>query len=182
MLKTSLRKILFWLAKRKFSGRLLSWCFAYLPRLIPVDYLYRSSLALIFHHPIGYWKSHFVAVARHYIPALTELRDERDFALMSEVLFMAEKLGEEFMIFCNYGSFQDVPLLHFHLVSGPTRNDSEPFRNKSIAYSAILNNVPAELEELIQHIGKRISEVKLEAATLTLKSIGKQRWEALLLT
>lgn len=106
-------------------GRLfIGWSFAHMSFAIPVNRLYESATTLAFHHPRPGYPIHILLVPKKAIPALADLKEE-DSAFLQDVIravqFLVEdlELGDKgYRLILNGGQYQDVPQLHFHLISG----------------------------------------------------------------
>ena len=91
---------------------------------IPVNRLYESKALLAFHHPRPSYPIHILLVPKKAIRSFSDLQSEDD-GFLIEVFRTTQKLIKEldlatsgYRLIVNGGKFQDVPQLHFHLVSG----------------------------------------------------------------
>ena len=85
--------------------------------------LHESKVLLVFYHPRPSHPFHILFVPKKAIKSLLELEPEDVFLM--EVLRIAQELVKEldltssgYRLIVNGGKYQDVPQLHFHLVSG----------------------------------------------------------------
>lgn len=90
---------------------------------IPLERLHESPTLLAFHHPSPSYRFHILIVPKRAYPNLMSLNVD-DSALLHDVFFTVQKLVRQFQLeqgayrlICNGGTYQDVPLLHFHLIS-----------------------------------------------------------------
>ena len=90
---------------------------------IPVDRLHETSTLMAFHHPRPTHNTHILLVPKRTIPNMTALNtDHCDF--LTDVFATVKHLVSElnlsdtgYSLVCNGGASQDVPHLHFHLIS-----------------------------------------------------------------
>jgi histidine triad (HIT) family protein len=91
--------------------------------LIPVDRLYESAALMAFHHPQPAYPLHILIVPKREIRSLSEIRVEdqdflQDLFECTQVLAAELNLDEcGYRLIANGGQYQDLPLLHFHLIS-----------------------------------------------------------------
>ncbi len=90
---------------------------------IPVERLYETRTLMAFHHPRPSHALHMLIVPKREIGSLVDLPSE-DTALLRELLEAAQHLVEAFRLekggyrlVINGGAYQEVPLLHIHLIS-----------------------------------------------------------------
>jgi histidine triad (HIT) family protein len=107
--------------------RLFSWV---VPLAIPVmnfliqaEKIYESGTLLAFYHPQPSYPVHILIVPKKAIASLAEIRDEdqefmRDLFRCIRILVNDLSLNEPgYRLISNGGKFQEIPQLHFHLVS-----------------------------------------------------------------
>jgi histidine triad (HIT) family protein len=121
-----LQKFLFVFARSPLARGMIGWLFTHMSFAIPVQRLRETPTLLAFHHPKPGYAVHILLVPKRSIASLTELKPE-DSAftvdLFQTVQSLVAELGLEthgYRLICNGGAYQDVPILHFHLVSGDT--------------------------------------------------------------
>ena len=92
--------------------------------VIPVKRLRETETMLAFHHPQPSYPLHILLVPKKAIASLSEL-DTSDDQFLVDVFRSAQELVEEldltvggYRLILNGGEYQDVPLLHFHLIAG----------------------------------------------------------------
>ena len=92
------------------------------PGLLPVRKVYRSKSLLAFHHPAPSYPLHILFIPlppRGGLHSLTEA----DGTLLAEILHSARRVAAAhdlppgWQIIANGGAFQEVAVLHFHLVA-----------------------------------------------------------------
>jgi len=92
--------------------------------LLPVDRLRETETLLAFHHPRPSYPVHILLVPRRAVATLAELTsDDSDFLtdLVQTVNSVVQELDQQqngYRLITNGGAYQDVPQLHFHLISG----------------------------------------------------------------
>jgi histidine triad (HIT) family protein len=95
---------------------------------IPVNRLHETPTLLAFHHPKPSYAVHILLVPKKAIGSLMDLQPEdRDFLV--DVFQITGQLVKEldlteqgFRLIVNGGEYQDVPQLHFHLISGENKS------------------------------------------------------------
>ena len=117
-------KFLFSLARTSWGGRLIGWFFAHLSFLLPVKRLYETKYLMAFHHPSPSYPVHILVVPKKAIANLAEIQDA-DHPVLLEMLRITGLLADQqnlketgYRLVLNGGAYQDVPHLHFHLISG----------------------------------------------------------------
>lgn len=118
-----IRRLLFALARTSFIGWLVSWLFAHMSFAIPVKRLHESDTLIAFHHPKPSHSVHIILVPKHKLPNLMAIR-AADADFFTDLYRTVQKLVAEFdlesagySLVVNGGAYQDVPHLHFHLIS-----------------------------------------------------------------
>lgn len=109
---------------RSWAGRfLIGWIFAKMSFVIPVSRLRETETLLAFYHPRPSYAVHVLLVPKKAVASLMELAPED--AFLEDVFRVAQELVKElnleasgYRLVVNGGEFQDVPQLHFHLISG----------------------------------------------------------------
>jgi len=117
-------QLLFYLARSSFGHLLVGWIFAHMSFAIPVNRLRDTDTLLAFHHPKPSYPVHILLVPKKAIGSLADLQPE-DNPFLMEVFSVTQELIEEldlttsgYRLIVNGGEYQDVPQLHFHLISG----------------------------------------------------------------
>ncbi len=102
---------------------------------IPVHRLGETSTLLAFHHPSPGYPVHILIVPRRAYRSLLDVPPE-DTAFLQDLFATVQRLVREFglaeqgyRLIANGGAFQDVQMLHFHLVSGTPTDTSSESRN-----------------------------------------------------
>lgn len=92
--------------------------------LLPIERVYETRTVLAFRHPRPTHKVHILIVPKRPVSSLLALR-RAELHIVGEVVYAAQrivrKLGlqnEGYRLIVNGGRYQDVPHLHFHLISG----------------------------------------------------------------
>ncbi|HSM58267.1 MAG TPA: HIT domain-containing protein [Candidatus Sulfomarinibacteraceae bacterium] len=105
-------------------GRLLvGKVFTHMSFLLPVERLRETETLIAFHHPRPSSPVHILLVPRRSLRGLADLGPD-DAGFLAELLEMVNELVQEFdlerrgyRLIVNGGAYQDVPHLHFHLIS-----------------------------------------------------------------
>ena len=117
-------RFLLTLARSPLLQPVIGWVFEHMSFAIPVQRLRETETLLAFHHPKPDYPIHILLMPKKAIRSLADLEEE-DRPFLAEVFETAQSLVEEFnlaepgyRLIVNGGRFQDVPQLHFHLISG----------------------------------------------------------------
>jgi histidine triad (HIT) family protein len=120
----AVRRWLFRMARSRAGGALIRLGFTRMSFAIPVQRLHETSTLLAFHHPSPVYPVHILVVPKRAYRSLLEV-PAGDCALLADLLetvqALVRSLGLEaggYRLIANGGAYQDVPLLHFHLVAG----------------------------------------------------------------
>lgn len=118
-----LRRVLLRMARTPIAGNLIRLGFATMSFAIPVQRLRETSTLLAFRHPSPSYPVHILLVPKRAYRSLLEV-PASDAALLRDLLetvqYLVRELGLErtgYRLIANGGEYQDVPLLHFHLVA-----------------------------------------------------------------
>ena len=110
-------------ANTRLGKRLVGLVFSRMSNLLPVDRLRETDTLLAFNHPEPGYRAHILLVPKRSISSLTEL-NEGDRQFLQDLFTCVKSLVEEFRLeevgyrlIVNGGEYQDIPQLHFHLVS-----------------------------------------------------------------
>ena len=123
MVARQLARLFFHAARTRLMGGVVGWGFAHAAALLPVHRLYETDAVVAFAHPRPAYPLHILIVPKRSVRSLMALSDA-EAPLLQEVVAAAQQLvvqlGLErrgYRLIVNGGRFQDVPQLHFHLVS-----------------------------------------------------------------
>ena len=111
------------LARTRPMGWIIRMGFAHMSVAIPVQRLRETATLLAFHHPSPSYPVHILIVPKRPYRSLLELPpDDCDFQrdLFMTVQSLIQELGLEaggYRLIANGGEYQDIPILHFHLIS-----------------------------------------------------------------
>ena len=118
-----MNRFLFSLAKTGLGGWLLSWIIAHFTFLIPGEKLIETDTILAFPHPQPAYPLHILILPKANYKNLTDLPSE-DRRFESDLFQAVNQLVEKFeltpkgyRLIVNGGKAQEVPHLHFHLIS-----------------------------------------------------------------
>jgi histidine triad (HIT) family protein len=111
------------LARSGLGHLLVGWVFTHMSFAIPVKRLRETETLLAFHHPQPSHTLHILLVPKRPFSTLLDVPpDTADFLrdLLETVQSLVREFGLEqcgYRLITNGGAYQDVPQLHFHLVS-----------------------------------------------------------------
>jgi diadenosine tetraphosphate (Ap4A) HIT family hydrolase len=114
---------MFRFARSPLGRWLVGWIFAHMSFALPVHRLRETGTLMAFYHPQPAYAFHVLIVPKRSIARLTALSlDDSDF--MVELFQTVQSLVAEFeleargyRLIANGGKYQDIPLLHFHLIA-----------------------------------------------------------------
>ena len=115
---------LYRIAKSKIGSRLVGLVFSHGSNLLPVERLIETENLIAFYHPKPSHPIHILLVPKMVIRELVDLNDKHDefiLDLIRTVQILVERLSLKdsgYRLILNGGEYQEVPQLHFHLVSG----------------------------------------------------------------
>ena len=118
-----LRRYLFTVARSPAGRWLVGWLFTHMSFLLPVERLRETATLVAFWHPRPAYHWHVLLVPKRALPSLTHLAaDDADFMvdLFQTVQSLVQEYGLEaagYRLIANGGPYQDIPHLHFHLIS-----------------------------------------------------------------
>ncbi len=117
-------RLLAWLGRSNFGQKLIRRLFALMSFIIPVKRLRETENLLAFFHPKPAYPFHVLVVPRQPVTSLMELRPPQAGKFLADLLDTVQSLVCEYhleggyRLITNGGAYQDIPILHFHLVSG----------------------------------------------------------------
>lgn len=117
-----LRSWLFKVARSRFAGFFIGGAFAYLSWLMPLEKHFSGRDTLIFTHPSPFWQKHWLAVPKKQLPTLLDLHDPQRMGALFRAIQQVTASWPAFTVLVNWGRYQDVPQLHFHLAVGPSHD------------------------------------------------------------
>lgn len=96
---------------------------------IPVERLRETPSLIAFAHPSPSYPVHILLVPKRAYRSLLDIPEGdslflRD--LVATVQSLVQELGLEksgYRLICNGGAYQDVPVLHFHIIAGKGRDE-----------------------------------------------------------
>jgi histidine triad (HIT) family protein len=111
-------------------GPVSGWVFAHMSFAIPIQRLRETERLMAFHHPKPAYPFHVLIVPKKAIAGLLQL-DKEDSGLLSEVMETAQSIIQEYKLsgyrlVLNGGEYQDIPQLHFHLISDTSPENKPP--------------------------------------------------------
>jgi histidine triad (HIT) family protein len=119
-----MKKWLVKLARSTIVGLWIGWLFTHFSFVIPVKRLRETNSLLAFHHPQPSYPIHILILPKRPYSDLLAL-ETADTIFLIDLFQVVQSLVREFRLeqsgyrlITNGGTYQDVPHLHFHLVSG----------------------------------------------------------------
>lgn len=107
---------------------LLRWVFSNMSWVLPVERLRETETLIAFRHPAPSYPVHILIVPKRAVADLEALSEgDAEFfsRFLCEVVESAQILAAElrlketgYRLIVNNGGYQDIPQLHFHLISG----------------------------------------------------------------
>ena len=116
-------RIVFTFARSSIGGLIVRKAFAYASWIIPFQRLRETSCLMAFFHPRPAYDFHVLLVPKRELTKIEDL-SELDLDFLADLIesvrilagsFELEKKG--YSLILNGGKYQEVPILHFHLVS-----------------------------------------------------------------
>lgn len=111
------------LARSTGGRRLIAWSITHFDAILPINRLYETDAVLAFYHPQPAYPLHILIVPKQPISNLLSLQKEHA-PLLLEFFQTAQNLVRKFnldehgyRLVLNGGKYQDIPQLHFHLIS-----------------------------------------------------------------
>jgi len=118
-----LQRQMFRLARSPAAGLFIGWVFAHMSFAIPVRRLRETDTLMAFEHPKPNYPLHILIVPKKAIASMMKISVD-DAPFLADVFQTVQSLVVEYQLeergyrlICNGGENQDVPQLHFHLVS-----------------------------------------------------------------
>jgi histidine triad (HIT) family protein len=106
------------------GGFCVRWGVSHMSKALPIHILFESDTVLAFYHPHPAYPVHVLIVPKKPLKSLMELSAEQT-TWMVDVLQAAQSLVRQlhleecgYRLILNGGKYQEVEMLHFHLVSG----------------------------------------------------------------
>lgn len=110
---------------------IVAWIFAHMSFIIPLDRLIETEHWIAFRHPQPSYPIHILLVPKQALPNLLAISPSNT-ELMVELIPTVQKIVSDhnldqigYRLIVNGGAYQDIPQLHFHLISG------EAFKKRS---------------------------------------------------
>jgi histidine triad (HIT) family protein len=115
--------LLLWLVRSWLGRVFVQWAFTTMSFAIPVKRLHETDTLLAFHHPKPSHPVHVLVVPKRRYSSLLDIPPD-DVEFFHDLFDTVRRLVREFdldqggyRLIVNGGTYQDVPHLHFHLVS-----------------------------------------------------------------
>lgn len=114
---------LYQLARTRLGKNIIGTVFNYMSDFLPINKLCETENLMAFYHPEPSYPVHILLVPKIAIQSLNEL-DQVPEDIFGEVLLCVKELVEMlaleprgYRLIINGGKYQEIPQLHFHLVS-----------------------------------------------------------------
>jgi histidine triad (HIT) family protein len=109
------------LARRPSAGPLVAWGVAHALPLLPIERLAETEHVVAFRHPRPSYPTHVLIVPKEPVSSLLALDPDgpvlHDAIVVAQQLVQRLGLQDGYRLIANGGAYQDVPQLHWHLVS-----------------------------------------------------------------
>jgi diadenosine tetraphosphate (Ap4A) HIT family hydrolase len=122
---------------RKIRRRMIRWVFRHMSFAIPVKRLRETSTLMAFRHPQPVYPFHILLTAKRSYASLMDIPAD-DSTFMRELIGMVQSLIKEFnleqsgyRLITNGGVYQDIPQLHFHLISDEVKQGGSGLKQES---------------------------------------------------
>lgn len=119
----SIQQFLFKVARSPVATFFIGWMFAHMSFVIPVNRLRETECLLAFYHPQPSYPLHILIVPKKAIPSLMHITTA-DAGFTADLIQTVQSLVTEsqleargYRLMVNGGEYQDVPQLHYHLIS-----------------------------------------------------------------
>jgi histidine triad (HIT) family protein len=113
----------FYMARSSLGRFITYWIFAHMSFAIPIQHLRETNSLIAFHHPKPGHPVHILLVPKKAIGSLIDLKPT-DADFLMDLFSTVHSLVTEFDLqqagYCliiNGGKYQDMPQIHFHLIS-----------------------------------------------------------------
>jgi histidine triad (HIT) family protein len=128
-----MKELLFKIARSDVSRFFIGVAFEKLSRLMPLDRIVESPQTIVFKHPVPQWETHLLAVSKKAIRDFDSINLDDpihvkyilDIFRSIQVASTQSEL-ETYAVLVNGGEYQDVPQLHFHVISGKNKDGADP--------------------------------------------------------
>jgi len=107
----------------RLSPTWIGWFFTHMSFILPFDRLLESENLLVFHHPKPSYTLHILFIPKKTISNLANLQPEDNsflselFASIQEIIVKYDLEQYGYRLIVNGGQYQEIPQLHFHLIS-----------------------------------------------------------------
>lgn len=120
-------RILFHLAGWPLFRYLIGWVLTHMSFVIPVDRLRETPSLLAFFHPKPSYPIHILILPKRQLASLMAISDDDTdfvtdlFATVQSLIAELKLVESGYRLISNGGPYQEVPHLHFHLISGESQ-------------------------------------------------------------
>jgi diadenosine tetraphosphate (Ap4A) HIT family hydrolase len=174
-----MRKFLFKVARSEVSGMFIGYAFENMASIMPLDRVEETHRTIVFRHPVPQREHHLLAVPKKSLRDFESIDFENasHIAHLHDLLKTIQTVASQielntFAVLMNGGEYQDVPQIHFHIISGKlallidgTSKDSTITHKQTLSYALCdgggSNNArhylfKADLQILADQIGREI--------------------------
>lgn len=116
-------RIFYQLVKTRVGSAILRWMVINMNKLLPLNHLRETKTLLAIYHPQPSYPFHVLLIPKNGLRNIFELGNaekELLFDIFQATYSIVEEFGLEesgYRLVLNGGSYQDVDMLHFHLIS-----------------------------------------------------------------
>ena len=115
------------------SSAILGWYFTKMSFTIPAKRLAETKTLIAFYHPRPAYNTHILIVPKQAVSSLASFSPAAQEQFLVELFSTVQSVVSEFdlesqgyRLILNGGRFQDLPQMHFHLISGEEETQGHP--------------------------------------------------------
>lgn len=153
-----MKEILFKVARSEICGKFIGYVFENMTGLIPLDRIEETDKTIVFNHPVPQWEQHLLAVPKRNLRNFenVDFEDPEHIEHLRDLLKSIQSAASKthlntYAVLMNGGDYQDVPQLHFHVISGKNRADGSdpiyPLYKNSLQGKKILDESGVEIRK-----------------------------------
>lgn len=153
-----MKEILFKVARSEISGKFIGYAFENMTGLMPLDRVEETDKTIVFNHPVPQWEEHLLAVPKKNLRNFesVDFSDPEHVEHLRDLLKSIQSAASQtdlntYAVLMNGGDYQDVPQLHFHIISGKNKSDGSdpiyPLYKNSLQGKKILDENVIEVRE-----------------------------------
>ncbi len=153
-----MKELLFKIARSEASEKFIGYAFENMTGIMPLDRVKETERTIVFKHPVPQWEQHLLAVPKKSLKDFASL----DFEDLDHIEYLRDLLKSiqdaasqtslnTYAVLMNGGEYQDVPQLHFHIISGKNKNDGSdpiyPLYKNSLKGKTVLEEDEIEIRD-----------------------------------